>query len=392
MSLDDLQAQLRGTLDQQFAALRQKFETDIAEARHQATADAEREAAVNLERARAEHEQARTEWETQLRAVAAARAKGEQKAAEAAAQARREHEQQLHQAVERAIAAARAKVEQQAAAAAEAVRQEHEQKLNQAVEEAVGAARRTAELDFEFQRRRIQTEVEAARRQAKADAEAQLAKANAVAEAERQNATAAVEAERQAAEIEIDALRQRMRTEIAAARQAVASAKAAGHPSPSSVPAAAFDRVALAIRDIEGAQTLSQALESLLTHAGAAAGRAAIFLINGDRLKAWKASVIPDIDVQTVDSSIVAKDLMARAIQTGQATSSSTSLPAPPFARLPADREGLAVPLMIDGRAVAVLYADSGTDMPPEGSADIAALLVRYASPTLAPPTTTQTP
>ena len=40
MSLDDLQAQLRGTLDQQFAALRQKYEDEIADARRQAVADA----------------------------------------------------------------------------------------------------------------------------------------------------------------------------------------------------------------------------------------------------------------------------------------------------------------------------------------------------------------
>src|SRR5258708_1760249 len=303
MSLDDLQAQLRGTLDQQFAALKQKFETDLAEARHQAAADAGREAAVTLERARAEHEQARAEWETHLQAEAAARAQQEQQAAEAA----------------------------------ERARQEHDQNLNQAVEEAVGAARRAAELDFEFQRRRTQTEVEASRRQAKADAEAELAKAKAVAEAERQNATAAVEAERQAAQIEIDALRQGMRTEIAAARQAV-SAKAATLPSAASgVPAAAFDRVAFAIRDIDGARTVSQALESLLAHAGAAAGRAALFLISADRLKPWKASVMPAIDVPTVESPIGAKDLMARAIQTGQGTPASASLPAPPFARLPAD-------------------------------------------------------
>ncbi len=418
MSLDDLQAQLRGTLDQQFAALKQKFETDLAEARHQAAADAGREAAVTLERARAEHEQARAEWETHLQAEAAARAQQEQQAAEAAERARQEHdqnlnqavedavaatratgeqqaaeavertrqehEQKLNQAVEQAVVAARAQGEKQAAEAAAWTRQEHEQKLNQAVEEAVGAARRAAELDFEFQRRRTQTEVEASRRQAKADAEAELAKAKAVAEAERQNATAAVEAERQAAQIEIDALRQGMRTEIAAARQAV-SAKAAKLPSAASgVPAVSFDRVAFAIRDIDGARTVSQALESLLAHAGAAAGRAAIFLINGDRLKPWKASVIPDIDVQTVESSIGAKDLMARAIQTGQATPSSASLPAPPFARLPADREGLAVPLLIDGRAVAVLYVDSGTNAPPAGSADVVDLLVRYASATVA--------
>jgi chemotaxis protein histidine kinase CheA len=344
MSLDDLQAQLRGTLDQQFAALKEQYDNAIAEARRQAVADAERDAAVKLERARAELEQARAEWEIQLRAAAAA---------------------------------ARAEGEQQAAEAVQRERQEYEQKLDQAV----AGARRTAELELESERRRSQNDVEAARRQAKADADAERQKATAEAEAERQKLKAESEAERQRAQTEIDALRQRTQAELAAARQAAAGAKAPAPPSPpSGVPAAALDRVASAIRDIDAARTLSQALESLLAHAGAAAGRAAVFLINGDRLKAWKASGIPDIDVQTVESSIGAKDLMARAIQTGQATPSSALLPAPPFARLPADRGGLAVPLMIAGRAVAVLYADSGTNAPPAASLEIIELLVRHTS------------
>ena len=334
MSLDDLQAQLRGTLDQQFAALKQKYEDGLAEARQQAAADAERDAAMKVERVRAEFEQARTQWEAQLHAVAAA---------------------------------ARAEGEQQAAEAAQRAREDHELKLEQAVDQAVAGARRTAELELESERRRGQNDVEAARQKAKAEAEA---------------AKAAAEADRQRAQAELDGLRQRMQTEIAAARQAAAaSAKAATPPAPApGVPAAAFERVLAAIRDIDGAPTLSQALESMLTHAAAAAGRAALFLINGDRLKAWKASGIPDIDVQTVESSIGGKDLLARAIQSGEATPSSASLPAPPFARLPADRAGLAVPVMIGGRAVAVLYADSGTNAAPPGSAAIVDLLVRHAS------------
>jgi hypothetical protein len=147
---------------------------------------------------------------------------------------------------------------------------------------------------------------------------------------------------------------------------------------------AAFDRLAVAIRDIDGTATLSQALEALLTHAGTATGRAAIFLINGVRLKAWKASGIPDVDVQAVQSSIGGQDLLSRAILAGQATSSTAAVPAPEFARLPPDRTGLAVPLMIGGRAVAVLYADSGADAPPVGSAHLVEAIVRHASTVMA--------
>src|SRR6266540_2465553 len=262
MSLDDLQAQLRGTLDQQFAALKQQYEENLDEARRQAAADAERDAAVKLERARADFEQARTEWETQLNAVAeAARAEGEQQAAEAA---QRE-------------------------------RDEQEQKTGQAIDHAVAGSRRTAELELESERRRAHNELEALSQQAKAQAEA----------------------DRQRAQAEIDSLRQRMQAQITAARQAAAAAKPAPVPAAApGVPPAVFERLLAAVREMDGALTLSQALESLLAHASAAAGRAAMFLINADRLKAWKSAGIPDVDVQTVESSIGAKDLLARAIQT----------------------------------------------------------------------------
>ena len=40
MSLDDLQAQLRGALDQQFAALKQQYEKALTDAREKARTEA----------------------------------------------------------------------------------------------------------------------------------------------------------------------------------------------------------------------------------------------------------------------------------------------------------------------------------------------------------------
>ncbi len=48
---------------------------------------------------------------------------------------------------------------------------------------------------------------------------------------------------------------------------------------------------------------------------------------------------------------------------------STASEPAPAFARLPADRAGLAVPILVGGQSVAVLYADDATAAPPEAPA-----------------------
>ncbi len=246
--------------------------------------------------------------------------------------------------------------------------------------------RQQFEAEAAADRQRAQAEMEALRQQLAVEALAERHGAQAEIAAVRRQVAAEATAERQRAEAERDVLRQRVETEITAARQAAAAnpTTVATPAQGAGLPPAAFDRALAAMREIDGARTLSQALDSLLSHAGAVAGRAAVFLINGDRLKAWKASGLPDVDVQTVESSISGRDLLARAIQSGQATSSSAAVPAPPFARLPADRTGLAVPLMIAGRAVAVLYADSGASLPPAGSEPIIEALARHTAAVVA--------
>jgi hypothetical protein len=57
----------------------------------------------------------------------------------------------------------------------------------------------------------------------------------------------------------------------------------------------------------------------------------------------------------------------------------SAEIPAPPFARLNGN-EAVAAPLMINGRAVAVLYADGGGADAPSGWTDGVDAVVRYAS------------
>lgn len=434
MSLDDFQAQL----DQQFAALKQKYEDGIAAARRQADADA----AAGREQARAEADarvravvaearaaaeravadkvgQARAEAEAQVRTIAEEiRAAAERDVAVKVERARAEFEQaraQWEARIQAVAQAARADGEQAAAVAAQQERQALEAKLEEAVAQAVAAARRSAELELESERRRAQNEIEAeragaqaaleaerekavadieaARQTAAADVQAVLQKATTGVDAARQKWTAEAEAERARAQAEFDRLRERLETEVAAARQAAANATiaapAAAAPGPG-VPEA-FERALTAIQDIDAARTLGQTLESVLSHAGAIAGRAAIFLINGDRLKAWNGSGIPDADVRTVESSIGGRDLLARAIQSGKAISSSASQPAPSFARLPPDRTAFAVPLMIGGRAVAVLYADSGENPLPPGAAATVEALVRHASAIVALRTATRT-
>jgi hypothetical protein len=157
-----------------------------------------------------------------------------------------------------------------------------------------------------------------------------------------------------------------------------AAAAVAAAPAPVAA-STALSRVPPALRALDGAASLSQTLDALLQHAGTIAGRAALFLINGDRLKSWKAIGIPEIDVQTVESSITGRDLLARAIQSGQAMPASAALPAPPFARLNGN-DAIAAPLTVNGRAVAVLYADAGTGTAAAGWSEAVDLLTRHAS------------
>ena len=399
MSLDDLQAQLRGALDQQFAALKHQYEQSIEGARRDAALEAEREFQAKLDLARAEFHQARTEWESQLQElIVAARADAEQCAAQNAAAERQEFQQQLqaqfNQRVEQATAAI-----QRAKAEIETERQRLQQERDaerQRLQQELAAERQRQQQEREAERAQAaqaaQQEREAAREQVQQEREAERQQLKQLLTVERQKLQQQLAADGERAKQEVQALTARHQTEIAAAKQAAATAAAAAAaakaaippPAPAGLPAGAFDRVLAAISDLDGTHTLAAALDLLLAHSGAVAGRAALFVIDGDRLKAWKSSGIPDIDVNTVESAITGRDLLARAIQAGRGTPSSAELPAPPFARLPADREALAVPVMIGGRAVAVLYADSGTKSAPPGSAAAIELLARHASTVVA--------
>jgi hypothetical protein len=433
MSLDDLQAQLRGALDQQFATLKQHYEQAVADARRQGLADGERTAAARVDAARAE-------WQTELeQRIVAARSEGQQQALETGRNERRLLEQQLQQQLEQTIQHAvnsvkrsseieldtlRRRLDDEFAAerqkgqtgldterrqAQEAQAQAHDliERANRAVAEE--QARAAAEL--EAVKQLLEAEIAAAQGQATAahedlaaaraqaessqkDIEAakqQAASANEEAAAARTQAASAAEdaavARAQAASAADEAAAAKARA--ASAEEGLAALKAQAESSEEGLAAAqaqaapaviaGFDRLPPAVRSLDAAASLSQTLDALLQHAGAIAGRAALFLIDGDRLKAWKTVAIPEIDVQTVESSIGGGDLLVRAIQSGQATPATASLPAPPFARLTGD-QAVAVPLMINGRAVAVLYADSGGADAPSGWVDAVDVVTRHAS------------
>lgn len=127
---------------------------------------------------------------------------------------------------------------------------------------------------------------------------------------------------------------------------------------------ATSERLVGAIRAIDGARSLSEILDILVSCAGREASRVGILLVRAGQLRGWRFigfgprfDAANEIELPLQDSGIIAE-----AVRTGAAVSSDTSgrTAAPAFAELPQGREALAVPIPMGGQVVGVLYADQG--------------------------------
>ncbi len=124
--------------------------------------------------------------------------------------------------------------------------------------------------------------------------------------------------------------------------------------------AAQAARLPDAVRALDEAATFGQVLETLALRAGREAGRAAVFLVKGDRLHDWRtvgfdfASGAPRLDIELSESGP-----MAEAVRSRQGVHARDERPVPEFARTEAPRQTGAWPVAVGGSVVAVLYADS---------------------------------
>jgi hypothetical protein len=126
---------------------------------------------------------------------------------------------------------------------------------------------------------------------------------------------------------------------------------------------ACMERLLDAIRDLDAAASLSQVLDKLADHAGAHIARVAVLVVRDGELRGWKTNGFGEdaSDASAITVRLDAPTVVGRAAQTGErATTGDATLQALPFAPLPDDRVGLAVPLRVGDRTVAVLYADEG--------------------------------
>lgn len=174
---------------------------------------------------------------------------------------------------------------------------------------------------------------------------------------------------------------------------------------------ASSERLVTAIRLIESARTVPDMLEVLLKCAMGEAARAAVLIVRGNELQGWRfVGFGARTDNPTeFRQAILGAGVVEEAIRTGAAASTHgpVRIPVPAFAELPLGRRAIGVPITIQGRVVAVLYADQGAqaraaELPSEGVAWQAALevMTRHASRCLessgalrqAPPAAAATP
>ena len=241
--------------------------------------------------------------------------------------------------------------------------------------------------------RRLAEETTRARAEAEKSAEESAARL-------REELEAAI-AERQRVEDELAAERERARQEIERQRDELhelqkLQAQGQAQPSAAVVEAraserqaqlAGLDRLLESVHAISAAQSLSDTLGALLAAVAAEAPRAAIFIVDGERLQSFKSAGFGASSSVTIATGEV--NLLHDALRRGAAvtTESGGGPAAPSFASLAADRAGLAVPIVVGDRAVAVLYADDGGDAVHEVPAswpESVQILGRHASACLA--------
>ncbi len=218
-------------------------------------------------------------------------------------------------------------------------------------------------------------------------AQAEVARLREEFEAARTQSThdATVEVEKAKADVEAELVRVRGDHETALSTvRAEAQDAAAAFSQAIEAQLTGAIRLLEAVRALDGATSLTEVLDALTCSAAKEAGRAAILVLKGDRLLGWRTTGFGMLDSEprSIESSTADGSALAAAVNTGRPAlvGSGSVLAAPAFSQLPADRAGLAVPLLVAGRPVAVLYADTGTATPASSAwTSPVEVLVRHA-------------
>lgn len=232
---------------------------------------------------------------------------------------------------------------------------------------------------LETDRNRLQDEAaaEAVRLRDEANTAASAAKADL------DHAVADAACQREELEAALTQVRFAAATEIEKARTEAQDA-AAAHSQALDAQLTGASRLLESVRAIDGAASLTEVLDALTFASAKEAGRSAMLVMKGDRLVGWRTAGFGRLDDEphSIESSTADVDALAVAVNTGRPAivGSGSVLAAPAFSQLPPDRPGLAVPLLVAGRPVAVLYAEHGAAAPlSPGWTSPVEVLVRHA-------------
>ncbi len=398
MSIDDRIRQLSGTiLEEVRSPIEAALQTVLAEVMKLAAEDRDEAVRVAVAAAEERHQE-------QAARLTAAEAQHQEEAARLAA-AEEQHQEQAarltaaeaqHQEQAARFAAAEAEHQERAArlTAAEAQHQEQAARLAAAEERHQELTTRLTAADERHQEQAARLATVEAEHQEQA---ASLAAAEAAHEEHAARLSAAVafaEQEQHRAEVEralVQQALQQVRAEALEAREAAAATERtlnAVHAADREHELACTDRMLTAFRQLDAAASLTEVLNALADHAAAETGRAAVLVVAGSRLRGWVLRGLGFTDPAAIDVPIEPYTVFGLALAQGNAVSTaeapigadgdplSTLLAAPPGSA------GLAIPISVGGRAVAILYADdaNGADpMVPSTWPELVEILARHA-------------
>lgn len=121
-------------------------------------------------------------------------------------------------------------------------------------------------------------------------------------------------------------------------------------------------RLVEGVRGLDGATSLSEVLDALSLASAREAARAAVLVLRGDRIQGWRMSGFGSLDTQpkAIDLALGESGVVGLAVAAARPISTRDGqAPGPGFEELPADAVGMAVPVIVSGRVIAVVYADS---------------------------------
>jgi hypothetical protein len=202
-------------------------------------------------------------------------------------------------------------------------------------------------------------------------------------------AQAEVQTIRQQAARELEQTRQRHEIERASAANALADARQAAESMPRDA-----SSLLISLRAIDEATSLTEALAAAVRGAALESPRAALFIVNGTTLQEWSVDGVPPVDAGPIRAEGREAGFLTEVLETGETVSiDGTNGHTPPmFAGLSRGRRAIAVPFVLDGAPVAVLYADEGSDGQPLASwLETVQILGRHAASVVASLTAVRT-